>query len=64
MLVNDNNREDYLHRMASHYGYDIIKLRKQVKDNPDILEGYAEHLANDFEDTPRNHRHYESTYYE
>lgn len=64
MLVNDNNRQYYLRTMAQHYGKDINELEERVKKDPNILEGWAEHLANDFEDTPNYRKHYRSTYYE
>lgn len=65
MLVNDDNRDYYLQTMAKHYGKKISDLKKQVEKRPEILEGWAEHLQNDFEDeSQRSFKHYGAKYYE
>lgn len=63
-LQTQEDIEYYIKRMARHYKEDEEQIRKEVKERPEILEGYVEYLANDFDETPRNHRHYGSTYYE
>lgn len=64
MLVNKENKQKYIQSLARHYNKTIEQVEKEVEENPDILEGWAEHLANDFEDLPSYHRNYGNKYYE
>lgn len=64
MLVTKENRDYYIKRMARHYGNTIEEIEESVKDNPERLEGFAEHLANDYEDDRPSHRNYGGKYYE
>lgn len=57
------DKEYYIKRMAIHFKKDEEQIRKEVKERPEILEGYAEHLANDLNDERTSHRHYRNNYY-
>ena len=64
MLVNKDNEEYYIKSMARHYKKSEEQIRKEMKENKELLEGYAEYL-NDLADEPtRSFRHYGSKYYE
>lgn len=65
MLVNKDNRDYYIKSMARYYKVSEEQIRKEAKENKEMLEGWAEHLLNDFGSSPnRNFKHYGSKYYE
>lgn len=49
-LVNDNNKEYYIKRMARHFAktHTEEELRKNIEGDPSILEDFAEYCANDY----------------
>ena len=64
MLVNKENKQKYIQSYARHFNKTIQQVEKEVEENPEKLEGWAEHLANDFEELPNYHKSYRNKYYE
>ena len=64
MLVNKENRQKYIQSLARSTNKSVELIELEVERNPDILEGWAEHLANDFDNTSRYIKHYRNNYYE
>jgi len=64
MLVNKDNRQKYIQSLARSTKKPVELIELEVERNPDILEGWAEHLANDFDNTRRYIKHYKEKYYE
>ena len=45
-LINSDNRNEYIRLMTIHYKKSEEQIRKEVEQDPEILEGFAEYLAN------------------
>lgn len=51
MLITKENKQAYIESMARYYKKSVEQITKEVEAEPDRLEGWAEHLANDFVET-------------
>ena len=62
--ITKNNREEWIKKMAKHYGEPIEQVREEVDKNPEILEGFVDYLVDDYESNKSGHKHYRNNYYE
>lgn len=66
MFITDKNREWYISRLVENqkHTHTEEQIRREVEENPQILEDFAEHLANDYCETTIKLRSCEGKYYE
>jgi len=64
-IINEKNRDYYLRRMINHYRRykSEEEIIKNVKENPEVLEGFAEYVDNLGYEVVKL-RKCENTYYE
>lgn len=64
-MITDRDYKIYINSLAKEYGKTVEEIEKIVKEKPEFLQGYIEHLETDYKDLDEAyHRNYGNNYYE
>lgn len=64
-MITERDYKIYNNLLARKYGKTIKEIEEIVKEKPEFLQGYIEHLESDYKDLDETyHRNYGNNYYE
>ena len=64
-MITDRDYKIYINLLAREYGKTVKEIEKIVKEKPELLQGYIEHLETDYKDLDEKyHKNYRNNYYE